>query len=117
MAITRRPARLSVSIQPVAPQLTTMVRGEAVDEQDRLAFPVVEEGDVDPVGGEMLPPSASDPSGASFGPKPRERLLSAARRRYCPGRPRGATQEQTMADHVVPHFQNDAGVPIDRPSA
>ena len=39
-------------------------------------------------------------------------LLPGARAGYCRGRPDRHEQGQEMADHVIPHFQNDAGVPV-----
>ena len=42
----------------------------------------------------------------------RSGLLPRACRGYSPGRPEGHETGSEMADHVIPHFQNDAGVPI-----
>ena len=39
---------------PRRPPVDDVVRGEPVDKEDRLAFPAVEECDIDPVRGEVL---------------------------------------------------------------
>ena len=77
-----------------------------MDEQDRIAVARVEVGDIDAVGGEVRPGWSSAHACDPTQSRARAAIVRAAEA-LRPRRP-------AMADHVVPHFQNDAGDQADR---
>ena len=115
-AITRRPARVSVVTQPGATQLTSLVEAKPCTSTIGSPSPFVEIGDLDSDHVLKLRHGRVLKFAGDRHNRKTDNALCISHARPAMVRDlqrrRAAFRGCPMADHVVPHFHNDPGVPV-----